>query len=304
MSAPAGQAMAFDPEKHFSENEEPRTILRFGFTALKNGNLKEAIGAFRFGAAKNDLASQWKLARMLQSGSGMKKDDLAAYKLFAKIANRFNDRFPRRADRPYVSSAHVALGEYALRGINGTNVRVNPRQAEAHFYHAAALYKDREAQYRLGVLYRNGTLGSKQPRTALRWFGLSARKGHHRAQAALGEMLFYGEGTKRNPVRGLVFMSKAMSDSAKSGVQSIREMRKEAFAKASDAQRKAANRIIGGLNLDANESVRASNTSNSTNIFSRVLERVRSGDSERSEERGLGFQEIQSNGRNRGKRDD
>ena len=80
-------AYAFDPEKQFSEDDEPRSILRFGFMALKQGNFEEAISAFRFGAAKNDLASQWKLARMLQTGAGLPKDDLAAYRLYAKIAN-------------------------------------------------------------------------------------------------------------------------------------------------------------------------------------------------------------------------
>ncbi|MEP1207448.1 MAG: tetratricopeptide repeat protein [Rhizobiaceae bacterium] len=242
---------AFDPEKTFSEDDEPRTILRFGFMALKKGNFDEAIGAFRFGAKKNDLASEWKLARMLQVGNGLPKDDLAAYELYSKIASRYNDKYPRRIDLPYVSNALVALGRYALNGIEGTRIKSNPRHAEDHFYRAAALYKDREAQFELGLMYRQGLLGVKQPKSAVRWFGLSARKGHQGAQAELGEMLFYGEGVRRSPVRGLVFMSKAMANSARNGANSIRQMRQKAFDKASAAQRKAADKIIDGLNRAA-----------------------------------------------------
>ena len=236
-------------KKHLEHNEEPRTVLRFGFNALKRGNMEEAIGAFRFGAKRNDVAAQWKLARMLQKGAGLPRDDLAAYKLYAKIADRYMERAPSVNDMAYVSSAVVALGRYSLRGIKGTNIRHNPRRAEGHFFRAAALYKDPSAQYELGRLYRSDLLGVKQPRTAVRWFGLAARKGHARAQAQLGEMLFNGEGVRRRPVRGLVFMTKAATHSARRGFKSIRKMRRAAFAKASEAQRAAANKIITGLKL-------------------------------------------------------
>ncbi len=242
-----GNAIAFDPEKTFKPDDEPRTILRFGFKALKQGNMADAIGAFRFGAEKNDIASQWKLARMMQIGADMPKDDLSAYQLYAKIVVRYSDRHPRREDLPYVSSAIVALGQYSLTGIEGSNVVANPRRAEDYLYRAAALYKDREAQYLLGSMYRNGVLGVKQPRSALRWLGLSARKGHRQAQFELGEMLFYGEGIKRKPVRGLVFMTKAAANSTIIGVKAIRQKRKQTFAKASAAQRAAANRIFATL---------------------------------------------------------
>lgn len=290
----ANKAYAFDPEKTFSEDDEPRTILRFGFMALKRGNFDQAIGAFRFGAEKNDLASQWKLARMLQSGSGLPKDDLAAYKLYSKIASRYNDKYPRRVDLPYVSSALVALGRYALKGIEGSRVKSNPRRAEDHFYRAAALYKDRDAQFELGLMYRRGLLGAKQPKTAVRWFGLSARKGHRGAQAELGEMLFYGEGVRRSPVRGLVFMSKAMANSARSGAKSIRQMRQKAFAKASAAQRKAADKIMAGLDLasEAKEGV-VRGGAGLANIG-----RVFSGESKKDKHRGDG----QGRGKNRNDR--
>ncbi|MEE9374945.1 MAG: tetratricopeptide repeat protein [Rhizobiaceae bacterium] len=240
-----GGALAFDPEVTFRENKEPRTVLRYGFRALQQGKMADAIGAFRFGAKRNDLASEWKLARMLQSGMGIKKNDYAAHKLYVKIANRYIQKAPTVHDQAYVSSAVIALGRYSLVGIKGTRIRINLRRAEGYFFRAAALYKDPSAQYELGRLYRGGALGVKQPRSAARWLSLAARKGHAKAQAELGEMLFYGEGIRRRPVRGLVYMTKAATHSAQNGLKYIRKMRRTAFAHASVAQRAAANKIIG-----------------------------------------------------------
>ena len=45
-------------------------------------------------------------------------------------------------------------------------------------------------------------------------------------------------------------MTKAMANSARSSAKSIRVMQQKAFAKASAAQRKAANKIIESLDLD------------------------------------------------------
>ncbi|MGI9355992.1 MAG: tetratricopeptide repeat protein [Rhizobiaceae bacterium] len=204
----AAPANAFDASKQFDANEEPRNILKYGYQALKRGAFDEAIGAFRFGASKNDVASQWKLAHMLQTGTGERQDHKAAYELYTKIADRFAEKAPAGHNLAYVSSAVVMLGRYDLMGIDGF-VAADPRRAEFRFYRAAALYHDGEAQYQLGKLYRSGKIGAQRPRSAARWFSLSARKRHPLAQAELGQMLFAGEGVIANPVRGLVMMARA-----------------------------------------------------------------------------------------------
>lgn len=247
LSGTPGAAHAFDPHKTFKADEEPRTVLRFGFNALKKGKMDDAIGAFKFGAERNDLASQWKLARMLQTGSGVKQDHVAAFNLYTTIADRFAETIPTASERGFVSSAIVALGGYYLTGIPDTSVKPNPRRAEDHFYRASALYHDPNAQYELGKLYRSEALGVAQPRTAARWLGLSAKKGHHGAQAELGQMLFYGEGIARRPVRGLVYLSRASSGAARSNAKAIRKARKEAFARATKAQRQAAKKVIEAI---------------------------------------------------------
>ena len=256
-------ATAFDPDKVFSENEAPSSILRYGFDALKAGRTTDAIGAFRHGADKNHLASQWKLARMLQAGEGAPRDQWAAYQLFQKISDRFAEIPPNRHDRPYVSNSVVALGLYSLSGIEGTPIVRDPFLAEYHFTRAAAIYGDAEAQFQLGVLYNSEQLGRPQPRNAARWFGLASRKGHALAQAELGNMLFRGHGVRKNRVKGLVYLTKAATRSAKRGVKRILFLRESAFASANEAQRNAAYRTIG-----KSQSVTASGGANPSNPIS------------------------------------
>lgn len=242
-------ALAFDPDKELGQSAGPRVILRYGYNALKDGRHDDAIEAFRFGAVKNHLPSQWKLARMYQSGQGVPQDPLAAYELFETIADRFAEIPPNRIDITYVSHSVVSLGLYSLTGIEGTRVRSDPHLAEHHFYRAAALYGDAEGQYQLGKLYNSKLLGVRRPRNAARWFRLASKKRHSKAEAELGEMLFYGNGVRQNRVRGLVYLTRAAAGSARGGFHRIREKRRTAIRAASGAQRIAAQKIIATLNL-------------------------------------------------------
>ncbi len=247
----AGNALAFDPEKVFKPDEQPRSILSYGFEALKSGRNADALGAFKYGAEKNHVPAEWKLARMFQTGEGVKRDHLAAFKLFSKIADRFYEHMPNRYDLPYVSHAVVSLGHYSQYGIKGTPVVANPRRAENYYMRAAAAYHDAEAQYRLGKLYLDGLLGANRQRNAARWFSAATKKGHALAQAELGRMLFYGEGVKRNRVRGLVHLTRAKARAARKGLNSVIEMEAAAYAEADNEQRSAAARIVARLNAQA-----------------------------------------------------
>ncbi|MDD9909681.1 MAG: tetratricopeptide repeat protein [Ahrensia sp.] len=235
-------AYGFDASKLFSSDEEPRNVLRYGYQALKRGAFDEALGAFRFGASRNDIASQWKLARMLQTGTGEGQDHRAAYDLFSKIAARFSEQFPAQHNLAYVSSAVVSLGRYDLTGIDGF-ITADPRRAEFRFYRAAALYQDPEAQYQLGRLYRSGRVGA-QPRSGVLWLSLSARKGHVLAQAELGEMLFNGEGISPNRVRGLVMMSRAAKTLPPGKDVWVHESLSRALAQADGAEREQMTAIL------------------------------------------------------------
>lgn len=237
---------AFDPGKVAKGDDATQHILRYGYDALKAGNHSEALSAFRHNADQNHVPSQWKLARLFQTGRGVKSDQLAAYKLYTAIAERFAERAPNRADRPYVSSAVVELGKYALNGIEGTEVYADVELAEVHFNRAALLYGNANAQYFLGRLYLDQNRGLVNPVRAARWLKRASRKGHTLAQAELGDMLFHGRGVKKNRVLGLVYLTRA---SAKSKAKNLRNLRRNAFAAASDAQRRAAIKILNKLNI-------------------------------------------------------
>ncbi len=238
-----GAVFAFDPDKVFADDGEPRTVLRYGYNALQGGRVDDAVGAFTYGAEHKHVASEWKLARMYQQGEGVARDDLAAYDMYRDIAGRFLDTSPTRFEMPFVASSIVMLGTYAMDGLKG-RVIADPRLAESYYYRAAALYHDAEAQYRLGKLYFSGAMGAVQKRGAVRWFGLAAKKGHSGAQAELGRMLFAGDGVRRRPVRGLVYLGRAARRSPNPDVLKWRD---EAFAQAAPEERESADAIIAEL---------------------------------------------------------
>lgn len=242
----SGAALALDPDR-IPDASEPQTLLKYGYDALKQGRALEAVDAFRLGADQKHLPAQWKLARMFQTGQGVVRDDVRAHRLYQGIADRYSEIPPNRFDRPYVSNAVVWLGRYALAGIPAAQMPSDPVLAEHYFQRAAALYGDANAQFHLGELYSSDRLGVRRYRQAARWYGLASRKGHPAAQAALGQMLFYGKGVRKNRVKGLVYIARAAAAAAQSGIGGIAEIREQAFANASDAQRKAANAIIARL---------------------------------------------------------
>ena len=82
------------------------------------------------------------------------------------------------------------------------------------FAYAASYFRDPDAQYYLARLYLDGVGAPHDPRTAARWFGLSAHKGQCQSQAMLGAMLFTGDHVPRQAARGLMWLTLA-KDSAK-----------------------------------------------------------------------------------------
>ena len=58
----------------------------------------------------------------------------------------------------------------------------------------------------LGRLYLDGNAGAIAHQAA-RWFRLAATKGHCRAEAALGDMLFHGQVVPRQAARGLMWLT-------------------------------------------------------------------------------------------------
>jgi TPR repeat protein len=81
--------------------------------------------------------------------------------------------------------------------------------------------------------------GDRDPLQAARWATLAADKGNVGAQALLGHLLFEGDGVKREPVVGLMFLSVAR-ERADPSQRWVYEMQEEALSVASESERRTA----------------------------------------------------------------
>lgn len=215
--------------------------LRAGVKGLTDGDKPGAVKALQFAATKGSIAAQWKLGRMYADGDGVQQDDYKAFQFFSAIANTNPEEARGTMKAGVVAKAFVQLGNYFLEGINGSPIKANPSRAFEMFHYAASFFGDADAQYNLGRLYLDGTLGKKDSRQAARWLNLAAEKGHAASQAVLGQMLFNGkDGIPRQRALGLswMYVARQSADGAKDVW--IIEMTRSAEEACSDEERQLA----------------------------------------------------------------
>jgi len=191
---------------------------RSGAQSLKAGETAKAVQSLEYAAENGHALAQWKLGRMYAEGEGVAHNDFKAFEYFRRIADGHADDNPDTREARFVANAFVALGQYYLAGIPDSEVKKDPERAREMFAYAASYFRDPEAQYYLARLYLDGVGAPHDPRTAARWFGLSAHKGLCKAQAMLGAMLFTGDHIPRQAARGLMWLTLA-KDSADSNDQ-------------------------------------------------------------------------------------
>jgi exopolysaccharide production negative regulator len=148
------------------------------------------LGINAFSHAGGDFEPLCQL--MLKCPPQSEGDELRAFNYFSQIANSYPDEAPGTPQAQLVANAFVALGRYYLSGIPNSKIASDRARARDMFGYAATYFGDAEAQYELGRLYLTGTPGD--PYQAARWLQLAARKGHCRAEVALGDLLFPGTG--------------------------------------------------------------------------------------------------------------
>lgn len=241
--APVQASLAFDPaslSRGSTVEPSPTDAFRAGARAYFAGNKQEAVDALSFAAEKGVPAAQWKLGRMYADGDGVDEDDLKAFEYFSQIADQHADDAPGSAQAPYVASAFVAIGSYYLTGIRDSAVKPNVRRAREIFTYAASYYGNADAQYNLGRLYLEAPAPEADPHMAARWLKLAAQKGHYRAQAALGELLFFDDTIARNKARGLMWLTIARAKATGPDDAWIGETQERAFSLASESDRRRA----------------------------------------------------------------
>jgi len=218
----------------------PMEAFRSGAHWLKAGEKAKAVHSLEYAAEKGHALAQWKLGRMYAEGDGVTQDDLKAFEYFRRIADSHADDNPNTPQARFVANAFVALGHYYLEGIPKTAVKRDPVRAREMFGYAASYFRDPDAQYYLARLYLDGVGAPHDPRTAARWFVLSAQKGQCRAQAMLGAMLFQGDHVPRQAARGLMWLTLAkdnVKDASVADQAWINRLYDSAFGQASEEER-------------------------------------------------------------------
>ena len=210
---------------------------RSGTHWLKAGETDKAVHSLEYAAEAGHPLAQWKLGRMYAEGEGVAHNDFKAFEYFRRIADSHADDNPDTREARFVANAFVALGQYYLAGIPNTEVKKDPDRAREMFGYAASYFRDPEAQYYLARLYLDGVGTQRDPRTAARWFGLSAHKGLCKAQAMLGAMLFTGDHIPRQAARGLMWLTLAKDSADASDQAWINRLYDNAFRQANEDEK-------------------------------------------------------------------
>jgi uncharacterized protein len=227
-----------EPALAFDGNSAPNTASlspsEMRSSVASQGGEKGSLSALQYAAEQGQPAAQWKLGRMYADGDGVPRDELRAFNYFSQIANTHPDESPGTPQARIVANAFVALGHYYLTGIVNTKVKANAVRARELFYYAATYFGDAEAQYELGQFYLANA--PADPHEAARWFQLAATKGHCRAEAALGDILFRGQYVPRQAARGLMWLTLS-KDCVGSDETWVKPLYDNAFRRASEDER-------------------------------------------------------------------
>ncbi|MBL4890760.1 MAG: sel1 repeat family protein [Rhizobiaceae bacterium] len=244
----SGAAHAFDASKILEGDTTSKKVFGFFRSFRKDGRKEDALGVLKYAAENGNLAAQWKLGRMYQTGDGVSQDPLAAFNFFKKLAEKSHDVRPNSADWQFSASAFVALGRYYQLGIPGSDLTPNWKQARIMYTTAAMVFGHPEAQFELGRMELNRAGNVYNQRRALRMLRAAHRKGHVGAQALLGHVLFQGEYMKRDAVRGLAMLSQARENAEPRHLDWIAALQEEDFSLASEDERRRAIKLLQAQN--------------------------------------------------------
>lgn len=211
----------------------PGEAYRSATEALKTGEKAQAVMSLQYAAEHGHGFALWKLGRMYADGDGVKRDDIRAFEYFQKFADSHADDNPGSPRARFVANAFVALGHYYLEGIPNSAVAPSPDIARRMFGHAASYFGDPEAQFQLASLYLDGNGVTRDAKRAVPWLVLASNKGHYKAQAILGRILFNGEHGQRQRAAGLMWITVA-SDGPGAKETWITQLRETSMAQATN----------------------------------------------------------------------
>lgn len=168
----------------------------------------DLITALQGAADAGQPMAMYQLGTMYENGEGVAKDPAKAFGYFSQIANDHADAAPKGVEADIVAQSFVKVGDYYRDGLPSAGIKADQERSHALLLHAASYFGDADAQYRVGELYLEADELGVNPLQGARWLSLAARKGHVKAQAQLGDLLFNGMADlDRQPVEGLMWLT-------------------------------------------------------------------------------------------------
>ena len=151
-----------------------RALYQLGRAYAANGQMTEAMAAWRKAADKGSTSAMVELGVMYGTGTGVAKDEAQARKLFERAAEAGNPR-----------------GVANLAAVSG-GAAADPARGRALL--AKAAETNPEAQYQLGMMLAEGTGGAKDEVGARGLFEKAAAQNHAAAMERLGAFAQAGVG--------------------------------------------------------------------------------------------------------------
>ena len=205
-----GSAYALDASKIINEDTKSSTVIELFLDFVQQGKNQDAFDVLKYAADKGNSAAQWKLAKLYETGEqGVKRDQLAAFKMFHQIAARSSLARPNTPSWQFSADALVALGNYYRKGIPNTFVRPDSSKAQVMYTTAAMIFRHPGAQFELGRMQILNDKIFGQGRLGMRNLKLAHQKGHVGAEALIGYAHVEGMHVKKNMVRGLFMLGRA-----------------------------------------------------------------------------------------------
>ena len=164
-----------------------------GYEAAQSGDYKRAIQIWKPLAEESNVAAQYTLGWLYESGQGVKQNNQQAAYWYTKAAKQGD-----------VAAQYVLATMYN----KGKGLPVDHSQA-VYWFTKAANQGDAIAQFKLGVHFQKGLDVKASPQQSLIWFTKAARQGHLNAQINLGKIYQSGKGIKQDYKQAIFWYEKA-----------------------------------------------------------------------------------------------
>ncbi len=200
----------------------PQTYL--GAISCAKGNNAELLKWYRKALEEDDRNGAYNLGNIYERGRGVPRDFILAYMFYSLAAMPGNlalmsmNELEKKMTPAQLTEARRLAGTWAPQHDQGAS------QDNTEAYRKAADQGDAEAQWRLGLAYRQGKGVSQDDTEAMKWFRKAAEQGNIKAQCSLGNMYIIGEAVPKDYIEAMKWFRKAAEQGDDVGQYDLGEM--------------------------------------------------------------------------------